>query len=404
MSETGSEQPQKANEISRREFLRKFTATGAGALFASSFLSACAELDEKPADEKPEKVEYQEANSNLKKIHETENMPNLGKIVETADLFMDYPPQSEERERIELDLVTELAEDSTPSDVLLSLQALSTVQARNRALNLLFEKRQAGEMAEFGFQPLSDEKIDWAEENDIDPLTLSIAEDCFIPSLVIFEAAPHRFLEAVPEEKRQKIIEKNKLPHRIPNPGFIAKLLMTETSGWRNIGTVPAVTQINTDPDLFPTAVNDLKSIANKFSRYIPYKKHLDTLPGSIKTEDSLSGGAIGPQIMPNNALQFVKWYDEANNKLRKKYPSPNPFDIYTGTILAYLFVASEFKARHAKVDEYGTHPQVYDEIVRPGYNREEKEKIEESAAKWNPDADQIRKISEAGKGYEKNF
>ncbi len=399
MSEVGHSEKTPSQEISRREFLSK-----AGALLATAMLGVGCSAEEAEVQKTTSQEAYQEATSGLKQLSDQENMPNLPEIVESADQFMALPPQNQERQKLEMALVNQLSENSTPSDILVSLQTLANHEARRKALGLLWQKRQAGEMEKFGFNPLPQKKIDWAKENEIDPLTLAIAEDCFIPSLVLFQANPDKFLEAVPEKERKEIFEANKLPHRIPNPGFIAKLLMTETSGWKNIGTAPAINEINTNPDYFPTAVNDLKSITNKFSQNIPFKKHLQNIPGSARHEGASSGGAIGPQIMPDNALQFIKWYDEANHKLRKKYPSPNPFDIYTGTILAYLFVASEFKARHTKVDEYGTHPKVYNNIIRPGYDRENKQKIRESTAKWNQDKEQIEKIITAAQKYEENF
>lgn len=410
MSEVGN--PEKTPTISRREFLKK----GGLSLIAVGLLgTACmAEEDyekmteyvesfDKTPTPTPEKI-YQEATSGLKQLYDQENMPNLETIVEAADQFMAYPPQSEQREKIELNLVNQLTENSTASDVLVSLQTLTNINAREKALNLVWQKRQAGEMIKFGFQPLSEEKINWANENGISPFTLAVAEDCLIPSLLLFEANVDQLLEATPEEEKQQILENNQLPHRIPNPGYIAKLLMTETSGWKNIGTERAITQINTDPEYFPTAIRDLKAIASMFSQIFPYKDHFDNLPGSLRGQDSLSGGAIGPQLMPNNALIYINWYNQANRKLDRKYPYPNPFDIYTGTILAYLFVASEVYARHPEISQYGTGLKTYQEITRSGYERRNIEQIKKATAKWNPHQKQIETIFTAGQNYENTF
>lgn len=398
--------------MTRREFLKELGAT----LVATAVLGACHMAEEDyqkekhiksfneptaaPTDEKPR----QERATGLKSLYDKENMSNLEIINETANKFMAYPPQSEEREKIEIELVNQLSENSTASDILLSLQALSHINARKKALDILWQKRQTGEMSKFGFQPLSEEKINWANENGITPLTLAIAEDCVIPSLVLFKANADQFLEAIPEIERKNIIENNLLPHRIPNAGYIAKLLMTETSGWKNIGTVPAITQINTEPEWFPTAIKDLRAITSLFSDIFPYRAHLNNLPGSFRGKGSASGGAIGPQLMPNNALQYIGWYNQANREVGNMYPSPNPFDIYSGTILTNLFIASEVFARHPQISQYGTKIETYEEVIRFGYQRGKDDQIEKAFAKWNPHQEQIATIVAAGESYEENF
>jgi hypothetical protein len=404
MSEVGhSEKPK---EISRRQALKLIGATAAAAMLgtACSIEENTQEEQKKPPQPEPTKEAYREATSGLKELYQEENMPNLENIVQATSSFMKLEPQNEQRAEQEIALVNLLAEKSTPSDILLSLQSLANINARREALNLLWQKRQNGEMSEFGFDPLTEAEIKWADDNKIDPLTFAIARDCFIPSLVLFQANPGKFLDALSEKDRQKLIDENKLPHRVPNPGIIAKLLMTETSGWTNIGTVPAINEINTKNEYFPNAVNALRAIASKYSQLIPYKDHLETLPGSKRHENALSGGAVGPQIMPDNLLHLIQWYDEANHHLDKKYPPANPFDVYTGTILAYLFIAAEFKARAAYKDEYGVHQVTVDEIVRKGYDRENPEGNKQALGKWNPNAEQIEKVRRAGESYDANF
>lgn len=412
MTEVG-EAPQPKEEMSRREFLTK---TSAGILLATTFLSACSqpEKDSTPSSnqETPptavaeEKKEYQEATSGLKKLYDQENIPHHEYINQQADDFMDYPPQDETRKGKELTLFQTLEEqNATPSDILLALQATAHREARRVGLELLYQKRQNGEMEKFGFEPLSDKEVEWAENNKISPLMLAVAQDCFKPSLELFQANIDQFLEAVPEEERKRIIKENELANRIPNPGVIAKLLMTETSGWVNIGSQPAVTQINDKKDYFPTAKNDLQAIASWFSQNIPYQDHVDTLPGSQWPEERRrqgigSGGAIGPQMMPNNAFTFIKWYAKARHELHDEYPRANPFDIYTGTILTYLFIASEYKARHPHIDKYGTKIKEYEGIIRPGYLTGNPEKMKSSIYKWNFDRQQAQKAIKAGEDY----
>jgi hypothetical protein len=431
MSETG-ETPKEVQEKTRREFLRDsaitfFLATGAGQL-----LTACGpeepnqseppasepepsqpETDQEPkppVEESAEETDRQEqapqqATSGLKELYDEENMPHLDYIQTQSNEFMGLHPQDETRRQKEIAMFENLEQDNaTPSDVLLALQATAHPDARYIGLDLLWKMRQKNKMEKFGFEKLSDEKIKWAEEQDIPPLMLAIAEDCFVISMELLQANIDDFLEAVPPEERQKIIDNNELANHIPNPGVMAMLLTTETSGWRNIGTETAISQVNQQEDYFPTAEVDLNGIANKFSKIIKYKNHVDTLPGSKNTEQSESGGAIGPQMMPDRVLTFAAWYDKGNNDLEHKYPPPNPFDVYTGTILAYLFLASEHFARAGRFTENGRQTMVSKEIIRPGYNVADREQMIGSLMKWNPYLPQADRALKAGIAYYNAF
>lgn len=328
-------------------------------------------------------------------------MPHLEYIQTQSNEFMGLHPQDETRRQKEIAMFQALEQDNaTPSDILLALQATAHPDARYLGLDLLWKMRQENKMEKFGFEKLGKEKIKWAEEHGTPPLMLAIAEDCFVISMELMQANIDDFLEAVPPEQRQRIIDNNELANHIPNPGVMARLLFTETSGWQNIGTETAITQANQEEDYFPTAAIDLNGIASKFSKIIKYENFVETLPGSENTELAESGGAIGPQMMPDRVLTFASWYDKANNELDHKYPPPNPFDVYTGTILAYLFVASEHFAHSGRFTENGREDIVSRKIIRPGYNVANRDQMEGSLMKWNPYFPQVNTALETGVAY----
>jgi hypothetical protein len=127
MSEVGhSEKPK---EISRRQALKLIGATAAAAMLGT----ACS-IEENPQKEQkktpqpePTKEAYREATSGLKDLYQEENMPNLESIVQAASSFMKLEPKNEQRAEQEMALITQLTEQSTPSDILLSLQSLANI-------------------------------------------------------------------------------------------------------------------------------------------------------------------------------------------------------------------------------------------------------------------------------------
>jgi hypothetical protein len=334
----------------------------------------------------------------LKRLFE-EDKNLTSEIIVKSHLIMDIePPLRGERNRrtvLEENLFAYLEENNASSaDILSGMKFAGTIDGRAWGSELLWKKRQSGQLKEYGINPLDENRIKWAIDNDIDPRILAISIDAVGPTLDLLKAAPDLFFEAVKPQDRYKI----NFEDSVPNPGAFSKLNMTETGyqssnstnpinenwGYVFIGGSTAWNEINVNnPDAFPSGHEDLIWIAQSLESTsgIPYAKYVDKIPGSEWGNRlfNISGGAIGPQFMPLNARLFMQWYTEANNRLGNKYPEVNLFEPYTGTILSYLYLASEWYGRHGDVDS----KTIY---VRPGYkaSNSELEKIE-SFQKWNP-------------------
>lgn len=306
-------------------------------------------------------------------------------IIEKANIFMAQSPDLPERAKNEVAMLEFLTKNNaSAADILLALQATVTKPARVWAMEYLWELRQRGKLTQFNIFPLSQKATAWAKERNIDPRILAIATDVYGPTLKLLEAQPEIFFEAA---KGRSI---SNIQKYIPNPAVVAKLQMMET-GWHfddtlnelvsmtvkwdfsknnkedrafvNIGGVNAWDALNLSDEWFPSGQKDLLWIAQDLqnSTGLPYKENVRKLPGSVRGWGDGSGGAIGPQLMPLNARLFMGWYKEANQKTGNVLPNPNPFNPWTGTMLAYLYLSSEFYHRQLDINDIT-------DVVRPGY------------------------------------
>jgi hypothetical protein len=336
-------------------------------------------------------------------------------IKDKADNFMaeSVPTKNTRNNRtIEEEKMFWFLENSNPlpGDILYALEAAATVEGRCWGMELWWQKRQKGELEKYGIEALDQDRIDWALKNNIDPRMLAICRDVNFAANELLEAGKDLFFEAIPEEERKKI----KTEDTIPNPGVVSMLNMTETGhknpknppinkfwGFVYIGDTDAIGQINTDPSWFPEDKQHLRLLAAKLQAEtgLPYFENVDVIPGSARGNPYYngSGGAIGPQFMPGNALLMKNWYDQANYKLGKKYPPANPMDPYTGTIMCDLFLASEFFHRQGKLSNVSS-------VVKPGFNAYDTDYQKILALmKWNPSY-QARASLEIGYDYYSKF
>lgn len=359
----------------------------------------------------------------------SKNMKYKNYIISSAKEFMSLPPSSQLKTKKELQMLRYLTKNkAAASDMIFASQAVTTKPGRAWTMEYLWQLRQQGELSEFNIYPFPQKSIDWAVERNIDPRMLAIATDLYDPVIALMQAKPELFFEAAEEKAKDANIKRY-----VPSPAVIAMLQMTET-GWHfnaiqnelqeigeawqfsqsledraavNIGSVSAWDALNLSPDWFPSGQIDLVWIANRLEETsgLPYKKNVFVLPGSIRGSSDGSGGAIGPQLMPINARLFMEWYTQANEKLKNKFPSPNPFNPWTGTMLTYLYLSSEFYHRQANVENKT-------EVIRPGYSILEGTDAEHIAydryrdpriralLKWNPLYWQAKAAVQAGDEY----
>lgn len=333
-------------------------------------------------------------------------------IIEAARTYMaiGVPEQGERNERTELEekLFHKLEDENAPaSDILFALKSAGTIDGRSWGMQLLWNKRQSGELREFGMEPLDQARIDWAIKNEIDPRILANCRDSFTAVFELLDVGRDLFFEGRTEEELKNM----RIETKIPNPGVIAKLMMTETGnanpyaiglinrlwGMVYIGGANAWDEINLDPDIFPLGHDHLERIAKMLENEtgLPYMDNVRTIPGSQRGDikKNLSGGAIGPQFMPLNALTIMEKYKIANERLGNKYPTdPNIFDPIVANILSTVFIASSLYARHPDTDD------VAKSIKRPGYDTTgtEEDRIK-ALEKWNPSGYQPELAMDAG-------
>lgn len=371
-----------------------------------------------------EKINTRDKEPELKRMF-SEGSLARSEIIKMASGFMDKEPSSQQREQAELRMFEELKQrrhtgEKYPAaaDLVLALQGCASIEARTVAMSMIWEKRQAGELIKFGVKPLDQDMVEWARENEIDPNMLAISQDAFKIAGKLLKSAPEIFYEAMSPDQRNTINPTNNLV----SPGLMAKLMMTETGldgmGYVNIGRVPAIAHINTDPlFFFPSAADDLEAITKMWESAtgLPFNKHKHMLPGSewpesykiaaAKIQDPEkrrqmmgSGGAIGPQITPINARIFMDWYMKANEKTGNILPSPVLTDPWMGTINAFLFLGSKYYHRQGSTRRVT-------ETVRPSYELSSGEAEKMTVmGRWNGDSSQLRSALQSGYSYFRHF
>lgn len=386
--------------LSRRDFI-KLGAAIAGA----ELLAACDNTQPQSSPIAPDLLRLS-----------TEEGIYTQEIIQSAKRFMglEVQPRGIRHERTDLEeaLFNYLEnKNASVSDILLALQAAGTIEGRGWGMQLLWQKRQTGLLSQFGVNPLDAQRIKWATDNEIDPRMLAIARDSVFPALELLKAAPNLFFEAIPPNSLLNL----KIEDTLPNPAVVAKLNMTETGvensnnpdpvnrywGYVFIGGSSAWKELNLDHSWFPRGQEHLRIIAATLQNQtgLPYFDNVEILPGSEIGDPVYngSGGAIGPQFMPINALLFMNWYNEANTRLGNKYPPANPFEPFTGTIMCYLYLAAEWYGRHGGIDDKL-------EIVRPGYRVHNSDSQKADALrKWNPTY-QARIALDSGYKYYRQF
>ncbi len=404
-------------EVSRRDFLK--LAAGTFSALAAGGLSSCdnpppsklgpqpfPQVLPTPLSEIPTSVK-KEVLPDLLRLT-TENAKYRNEIIQSAQRIMalEVPKKDSvnERTNLEVNMFMKLqTKNASASDILLALQVAGTIGGRGWGMEMLWKQRQEGKLLEYGIKPLDNKEIEWAIANKIDPRTLAISIDTRRAVCDLLEAGRDFFFEAVPGLERAGI----KSEETLPNPGVMAQLMMSETGsrnsaegikainrfwGYVFIGGSSAWKKLNLKPDYFPKGQVHLMEIATILQGQtgLPYRDFVEYIPGS-------DSGALGTQFMPINALLFMNWYNEANKILDNKYPAANPFDPFTGTIMCYLFLASEFYGRHGDITDKL-------EIVRPGYRVSKTDKeIKLVYLKWNGDEDQVNSAIAAGKDYQLN-
>lgn len=171
---------------------------------------------------------------------------------------------------------------------------------------------------------LDDNLRKYAEDNNINPEILALCQEVrFAMPEVLKKYFSDEVLGLTPSDKQNldQVLAKG-----------LAKLMMLETGGLRDIGDGPAEEQLAgeylSDREVLQSYCDDLKTKTGL--NYTP-----DNIPGSLRGSGDASGGAIGVQFMPRNAVQFAQYLVHAGY-------SGNIFDVKQGIAMAYLFMISK--------------------------------------------------------------
>lgn len=258
----------------------------------------------------------------------------------------------------------------TIKDIDTGLMFLVDKIARLRLLERRFEIRQNEKQA--NLTVLNQAQIDWAETNGILPEALGICIDAYPKA--------HKVIEVLKKDLRDDLknnpaaLSQIKPDDLMINPGGMAALVQVETDSFVDIGHVPAIKQINTGSKDYSNEDELLKILCSKLSKDTGLPFDPENVPGSERgnVQENISGGAIGMQFMPGNALGIYELFEKYNlsrdleNDPELKF---NPFNVESSVIGAWVFLA-----RHER----------FTQGERFGYLRGDDEKMIFALRKWN--------------------
>ncbi len=279
----------------------------------------------------------------------------------------------------------------TIKDIDTGLMFLVDQIARRKLLETRFNIRQNEKQANLTI--LTQEKIDWAEQNGIIPEVLGICIDAYPKA--------QRVIAILKKDLRDDLKNNTAALSQITpddimiNPGGMAALVRTETDSFIDIGSVPAIKQINTASSEFAYDAEALKTLCTKISKDTGLLFDPNNVPGSQRgnTSKNISGGAIGMQFMPSKALEIYNFFDKYN--LRRNLETDpelhfNPFDPNMAVIGAWVFLA-----RHEDLGSLGE---------RIGYMRGNDRKMEFALRKWNNVSSIAQKVIQNASDYWDRF
>lgn len=270
----------------------------------------------------------------------------------------------------------------TKEDIDRGFCTVSSPDLRSQLLLKRWGLRENGKLS-----ALKKEKREWAERRRIYPETLAICDDTYKHAKDVISK-----LAWLPGFEKIKFnIREVGLDGVMINPGGMTELVCTETGslvealvasgdvadlrfGFVNTGVDPAIYQINDKHRYFKDEKKNLALLIQKLSNDTGLKYYPENVQGSGRgdIEKNLSGGAIGLQFMPGNALMIYN----ALEKIGEKF---NPFDPESSIVGAWVFLAMN------------------------GYKRGDFESQRKAIQGWNRDTDQIKAVFNVANDYYDN-
>ncbi len=236
--------------------------------------------------------------------------------------------------------------------------AVTSKDLRACLLDARTELRTKGDLP----KNLSPQEMEWAISQKLQPEVLAICKEAYPQALEVIKTLLPTLR---PSLANQKIDPETVMM----NPGGMAMLMALETGssfggnelkfGFINTGEQPAIRHIN--PKIFPDGVDSLKKLCELVSTDTGINFNYEKIPGSYSGEGDVSGGAIGPQFMPDNALKVYQLMDRVGVKF-------NPFDPTSAVIGAWVFLAMKGYMR-------GNDQTIFNTIMSWNYDKNEANK-----------------------------
>ncbi|HRN96120.1 MAG TPA: hypothetical protein PLD54_01600 [Candidatus Levybacteria bacterium] len=271
-----------------------------------------------------------------------------------------------------------LKDTMTLSEIDLGLAVCVEESVRRSLIGKRWELRKSGVE---GMTQLSAEQIQFCREHEISNEILGMCLDTYEDAKNIIA----QLQDELREDSEGKAVDPEML---MINAGGLAKLIMTETSGFLNPGKKKAITQFGEDNIVYDTAA--LKELTSLLSENTGLNFDPNNIAGSefLKQDGNTSGGAIGIQFMPSRALEYYR-------KLQKTGEIGNIFDPIQSIKMAWTFLAC-----HEQVIPGEPTPEKF----RYGYlrgNEPHHDRYRYNAIdKWNSKEDQIQSIKQAAEIY----
>lgn len=332
-----------------------------------------------------------------KKVIERDNSPQntiASDSVEQVDQFQDpifrlnkiaaqEVHQRRELESQYLDLANSI------ESIDLGLMVCADQQVRRALLQKRWElRRSSTEMIQ-----LTDQQMEFCDAEGITYEVLGMCLDAEAHAMEVIA----RLQPILREDEYGKQVHPQML---MINAGGMAKLIMTETNGFVNIGGEKAYTQLVTKDEITQEDIPDedqigaLQRVCAFVNKQTGLSLNYLNVPGSGRgnKEQNASGGAIGIQFMPMRAEEYITKIVEQGGFDAKQ--DGNVFDAIQSIVMAWTFLAC-----HEQVLEGEPTPDKF----RYGYMRNETQPdgaIELSLLKWNAKRDQMEAIRDAAYQY----
>ncbi len=303
-------------------------------------------------------------------------LTRLEKILETPPFMEDGSTKNTVRQNMEKAYVNELRskpqESITLDEIDKGLSVLAFEDQRRQLMQLRFNLRQNHYFESQGVMPCDQAHIAWAQENGISTEMLAICLDNEERAKKIIKSlfAQGELRDEINEQIKAGVLPPDTLEtmdvtNFMINPGGMAELFMQETRGFTFIGEFQAKSQLS--GKYSSQRETSLPALCRLLQQNTGLSYEPDNIPGSGKGgPENESGGAIGAQFMPGNALEYMTLIHDATGEWL------NPFDPSDATVMAWVFLARQKRVGDGPKD------------FRVGYMRGDPEAIKYALYKWN--------------------